>query len=163
VREGRRPGRIRPVSTGEATTLGAVFPPWRGGAHGSGRRPGCPGAHGILQPAPRVYATVCATGVRWGDARLTLAPSAGQQDRLAPVTEATVGGRLAGVCQCRLFRGCQLHPQHFASSLSPGHEPTGDRVPQKRCNITRRLSQKRVGHHTQVHRNAVPVHLQGCR
>lgn len=40
----------------------------------------------------------------------TLAAPTGHQDRLASVAESSVGGRLEGVFQLFVFRGCQLNP-----------------------------------------------------
>src|SRR5262249_38908580 len=68
---------------------------------------------------------------------LALATPTGHQDRLAPVAESSVVGRLEGVFQLLFFRGRQPHPPHLFRPLS--HEKPHERVPQKRCKITRCL------------------------
>jgi hypothetical protein len=147
VIEGRRQCLIGPGGTGQSTTLRAVFPPpleRRGQRLGQAarlpRRPRHLSARhtvGRIRLEPQAYGGALHASIL--GARLPLGPSAGHQDRLAPLTQASVGGRLAGVVQCRLCCSCEGYPQHVLRSLSRGHETTSSRVPYKRCNITRRL------------------------
>ena len=61
--------------------------------------------------------------------RMSRRADARGQDRLAPVAQASVRGRLEDVFQFLLFWSCSCYPQHFFSSLSQGHETTAYMAP----------------------------------
>ena len=70
---------------------------------------------------------------------LALQPPTRHQDRLAPVTKASIGGRLEEVFQVYLFRGRQ--PDSSPLVQPPYHAKLSERVPQKRGKFIRCMYQ----------------------